>query len=682
MTSATQEPAPGARGIAFGGTLGWLLCMLAIAAAGLALLLAGAGDGGPAAHARGEPGQYRVLRTASLLDAGADGAGQVVALPHRLGGARAAAGLSWYRVDFTLAAAAPGAPAAVCVPRWPAGSAAMLDGQALIAPGPAGLIARARPQLLALPPGLAGGSHTLDIGLRALPGVDAGLSAPWIGDGALIRSACQNLAEAQHQRMFGSALLMAVMALAGLLMALLLRDRGALCFALMAALWLLHFWLVNGTWLSISEATWSLLYFATRIAFSLPLFLFCLRCANVERPRLERALMALYAAGFGALALLPAAQRPLWLSTMAALLVLAALYFLAILIRAARRELRVSGCILSAAFTFGIVAHGLRRLHLLGLDAYGAAPISDVAVPFLFCAFGALLIEKFLRDRQREARAAQFLREELARQRTQIAADFLVLREQGERLAVLEERRRIVRDMHDGLGSHLVSASAMLRSGAAAAADAPVLQVVEAALQELRGVLDVLALTPSDDPGDDPVSMLLGSLRWRLAPVLQARAIALDWQADCLPAGFLRDDSARLQLLRLLQEAFANILKHADARRVRFCSRAAPDAITIEVRDDGRGFDAQAAQVQPGLGLRTMRERCARLGGALSITSGPGGTALVLRFDVADVGAADVGAAGVGVADVGAAGIGAAGVGAADAGAAAAAENRSAAALV
>lgn len=648
MESPSERLAPGGRGIAFGDTLAWLLCMLAIAAAGLALLLASASDAGPLAYAQGEPGQYRVLRTASRLEAEAkaeaDGAGRVVALPHRLSGARAAAAVSWYRVDLTLDAADPRrAPPAVCVPRWPAGAAAALDGQVLIAgaPGRAGLMERTRPQLLALPPGLAAGRHTLDVGLRTAPGIDAGLSPLWVGDGALIRPACQNLAEAQHERAFGSALLMAVMALAGLLMALLLRDRGALYFSLMATLWLLHFWLVNGNSLPMSEPTWSLLYFATRIAFSLPLFLFCLRCANLERPRLERALMALYAAGYGVLALLPAAYRPLWLSTVAAALVLAALYFLAILIRATRRELRVSGCILSAAFTFGIVAHGLRRLHLLGLEAYGAPPISDVAVPFLFCAFGALLIEKFLRDRQREARAAQFLREELARQRAQIAADFLVLREQGERLAVLEERRRIVRDMHDGLGSHLVSASAMLRSGPVPA-EAAALQVVEAALQELRSVLDVLSLTASDDPGDDPVSMLLGSLRWRIAPVLRARAIALDWQADSLPADFLRDDGARLQLLRLLQEAFANIIKHADARHVRFCSRADADAVSIEVRDDGRGFDAQAAPpgARAGLGLQTMRERCARLGGALSIASGPGGTALVLRFSAAGAGAA------------------------------------------
>jgi signal transduction histidine kinase len=73
-----------------------------------------------------------------------------------------------------------------------------------------------------------------------------------------------------------------------------------------------------------------------------------------------------------------------------------------------------------------------------------------------------------------------------------------------------------------------------------------------------------------------------------------------------------------------VQEALTNIARHAVARRVRIAVSAGEGRVTVEVADDGTGFDAET--VDAGFGLVGMRERVALAGGALDIGSGPGGT--------------------------------------------------------
>jgi signal transduction histidine kinase len=92
------------------------------------------------------------------------------------------------------------------------------------------------------------------------------------------------------------------------------------------------------------------------------------------------------------------------------------------------------------------------------------------------------------------------------------------------------------------------------------------------------------------------------------------------------------------QVLRIAQEAVTNALRHADAGRVRVSLRsddpAAPGQVTLRVVDDGRGFDPEARAVRSRrLGLTSMHERAASLGGALTIASAPGqGTTVQLGF--------------------------------------------------
>jgi two-component system NarL family sensor kinase len=79
-------------------------------------------------------------------------------------------------------------------------------------------------------------------------------------------------------------------------------------------------------------------------------------------------------------------------------------------------------------------------------------------------------------------------------------------------------------------------------------------------------------------------------------------------------------------LFRVAQEALANVAKHAAATRVRLALRFGGAGVSLEVEDDGRGFDVEAVQLDPrrGIGLRNMRERLASIGGRFEVVSAPG----------------------------------------------------------
>jgi signal transduction histidine kinase len=90
-----------------------------------------------------------------------------------------------------------------------------------------------------------------------------------------------------------------------------------------------------------------------------------------------------------------------------------------------------------------------------------------------------------------------------------------------------------------------------------------------------------------------------------------------------------------VELLRILQEALANVRRHSAARNVEVGLRTDDEAILIEVADDGRGFDPGSARA--GIGLSSMGERVEGLGGKIEVRSRPGeGTKVMVRVPVGD----------------------------------------------
>ena len=191
--------------------------------------------------------------------------------------------------------------------------------------------------------------------------------------------------------------------------------------------------------------------------------------------------------------------------------------------------------------------------------------------------------------------------------------------------ALLQERQRLMQDMHDGLGSSLLSAMVAVEQGSME--QDKVVEVLRECVDDLRLVIDSL-----EPLGHDLVS-LLATMRYRLGKRLQAGGLTLEWDVQDLPSLDWLEPPDALHVLRILQEALSNVVKHARAIKVRMVTRFHGSYVEIRVEDDGLGFDVDNAQ--PGRGLRSQQRRAARLGGTLHIDASPGcGTRLSLLLPV------------------------------------------------
>jgi signal transduction histidine kinase len=197
---------------------------------------------------------------------------------------------------------------------------------------------------------------------------------------------------------------------------------------------------------------------------------------------------------------------------------------------------------------------------------------------------------------------------------------------------VFEERQRIMRDMHDGIGTALMSSLAMAEQGRLTQEHA--VAVLRDGLDELKLVID------SMEPVEKDVVALLASLRFRFGQRIEEAGIRIAWEMEELPPLPWLDPSAALQVLRIVQEALTNVLKHSQATEVRISARpanrgTAQTSIVIRITDNGVGFDPEHAR--NGRGLNNLRHRAAALGGELRFQSKPGrGTSISLHLPLAD----------------------------------------------
>lgn len=220
--------------------------------------------------------------------------------------------------------------------------------------------------------------------------------------------------------------------------------------------------------------------------------------------------------------------------------------------------------------------------------------------------------------------------ETLARFATQaaLAIETARLHRQQRDLAVAEERLRLAHEMHDGLaqvlayvGTKAQAVREYMKSGRAEEAGQQLDQLSSAAREvygEVReGILALRAAGQTGKPLDEMLESYLG--QWQDQTGIEAELTA--------EPGVTLPPERELQVVRIAQEALANVRKHAGASRVEVELARGERGLRLEVRDDGRGFDP--ARQHPGgaprFGLATMRERAQSIGAELSIESSPGG---------------------------------------------------------
>ncbi len=196
------------------------------------------------------------------------------------------------------------------------------------------------------------------------------------------------------------------------------------------------------------------------------------------------------------------------------------------------------------------------------------------------------------------------------------------LYERGRELSVLQERARLAGDLHDAVSQKLFSVRAKARAAAVLVGRDPARAVEEIssvadlagqAHAELRAVIDGLA------PPELAIGGLAGSVYGYAA--MAGRTYGADVRVSVgeLPALGPQRETV---VYRVAQEAIGNALRHSGAKTVTVTLAARNGRVVLEVRDDGNGFDA--ATIQSGLGLASMRERATSAGGKLTVASAPG----------------------------------------------------------
>ena len=195
------------------------------------------------------------------------------------------------------------------------------------------------------------------------------------------------------------------------------------------------------------------------------------------------------------------------------------------------------------------------------------------------------------------------------------------LRAHETQTTLLQERSRIMRDMHDGVGGQLVSLLSSVRGGKSK--PAVVEQDIQRALNDLRLMIDSL-----DNVGTS-LDTALAIFQERARSRLAAEGIKFSWQnlLDEPAEGF--GPEAVLHIYRILQEALTNIQRHAGAKNVSITVEKISGnlPLCITVKDDGRGISDQNSR---GRGLDSMKRRAAKLGGELYIELAKPGTILRL----------------------------------------------------
>jgi PAS domain S-box-containing protein len=212
--------------------------------------------------------------------------------------------------------------------------------------------------------------------------------------------------------------------------------------------------------------------------------------------------------------------------------------------------------------------------------------------------------------------------------------------EQQRSLAMLRERERVARELHDNLGQvfEFVNVQGqtihrLLSRGDVATADEYVGRLVDVAREadvDIRESIISLRATLSEQG-------LLPALTNYLAKFEKNYGIQTQLEGSDIFTNEMFEPLVEVQLLRIMQEALTNVRKHANARCVRIVFAMEDGWARITVNDDGRGFDSNgsSAGMEEHIGLRVMRERAEDAGGGLSLKSASGqGTELVVRVPV------------------------------------------------
>lgn len=250
------------------------------------------------------------------------------------------------------------------------------------------------------------------------------------------------------------------------------------------------------------------------------------------------------------------------------------------------------------------------QLHWLDIEGLYLLPYLNLGLLGLFL---YMMFQRYIHALESASRARLVLIERLAAQESELRETHERLRAVERDQTLLQERQRLMREMHDGVGSSLMTALRLVERGKT---PVDVVQLLKECIDDLKISIDSLDSTDADLLG------LLGALRFRLGPRLSGAGIALQWQMNELPPLPWLDAQSALHVLRIVQEVLTNIIKHSGATAITVTTGEAPSplgdgapGVRVCVRDNGHPFLAPSdAATQPGRrGLANVRSRAQAL---------------------------------------------------------------------
>ena len=245
-----------------------------------------------------------------------------------------------------------------------------------------------------------------------------------------------------------------------------------------------------------------------------------------------------------------------------------------------------------------------------------------------FSIFGWLMYRRYAAALAEVEQLNASLAQRLAAREAELEVSHRRLRAVELQQMISGERQRLMQDMHDGLGSTLISAIRSVEHGRLS--DINLAQTLHDCLDDLKLAID------SMEPLDADLLLLLATLRFRLGPRLDSVGMVLRWDVQDLPALAWLNPSSALHILRILQEGISNILRHTRATEIRVATARETDGVRVTIEDNGAGFDpAQALRQGAGRGMVNQQRRAQAIAGRVSWSSGAGGTQFMLWLPLA-----------------------------------------------
>lgn len=560
-----------------------------------------------------------------------DGPWQAQSLPDQWRASRPGAdGSGWYRFRFTRPAGDQQRQA-VYLPKLVMNAAVFLNG---VAVGDGGTfnepVARNwnRPLLFLVPPGLIRpGENTLHLRLRAHAYTQAALYPLFIGPEQALR---EDYERAYFLRVTINQTATLLIAAIGVLTLGLWwhrrQDTAYAYFGLSALVWAIQSTNLYLRDVPVTTATWEIFTNGGFQVFSGLLLISLLRFIHLSPRPLIAALWLAALFGPVSTALVPAEVYLKLTAFWHLYTLLAAVATLALLLKAAwlgrNRDARLLVVAMGMVVVFALHDWLIHSQHLWqgrGDWLLGDVFLLHYSAPMVFLAVGLIMTGRYVQVLNQFESLNNELEFRVRQEQAKLQDSYSRMRALEMERAVVDERERIYRDLHDDVGAKLLSL--VYRAERQENAD-----LARSALSDLR---EVVSRTGADSFVLDDV---VADWRSECDQRLTEAGISLDWQQSLRGALPVLNQSQALNLSRILRESVSNVIRHAAASAVRIVLDWDETGLRLEIGDDGHGV---AAEDPPpaGRGMRNMESRALRLGGSLTRhNSSPRGYTVTLNL--------------------------------------------------